>query len=94
MNKHTPGPWDAHHHESTDTYTIHVAGRSWESWAIAHVGDCTQDEANARLIAAAPDLLDALRQWAAAERDSDMEEMANAIRSRDAAISKATGEAI
>ena len=58
---HTPGPWSAHAHESTDTYTIHVAGRSWESWAVAHVGDCTDDEANARLIAAAPDLLEALK---------------------------------
>ena len=60
MIKHSPGPWQAHHHESTDTYTIHVAGRSWETWAVAHVGDCTQDEANARLIAASPELLDAL----------------------------------
>jgi hypothetical protein len=58
---HTPGPWAAHRHESTDSYTIHVAGRSWETWAVAHVGDCTQDEANARLIAASPDLLEALR---------------------------------
>ena len=62
MIKHTPGPWNAHHHESTDTYTIHVAGRSWETFAVAHVGDCTQDEANARLIAAAPELLALLAQ--------------------------------
>ena len=52
MSKHTPGRLAVHHHESTDTYTIHVEGRSWESWAIAHVGDCTQDEANARRFAA------------------------------------------
>jgi hypothetical protein len=60
MSKHTQGPWAVHYHESTDTYTIYVAGRSWERWAVAHVGDCTQDEDNARLIAAAPDLLAAL----------------------------------
>ena len=59
--QHTPGPWAAHHHEATDTYTIHVAGRSWQSWAVAHVWDCFQDEANARLMAAAPDLLEALK---------------------------------
>ena len=59
---HTPGPWAARYHESTDSYTIHVAGRSWESYAVAEVSDCVQDEANARLIAAAPDLLAALER--------------------------------
>lgn len=58
-NQHTPGPWTVKSHEN-DTYTIHVACKSWESWAVAHIEDCTQDEANARLIAAAPDLLAAL----------------------------------
>lgn len=63
MSKYTKGPWAVYHHESTDTYTIHVAGRSWESWSIAGVDDCTQDEANARLISAAPDLLEALQSY-------------------------------
>lgn len=58
--QHTPGPWSAHHHESTDTYTVHVEGRSWESWGVAHVGYTKEDDANARLIAAAPELLEAL----------------------------------
>lgn len=86
MNTHTPGPWAAHHHESTDTYTIHVAGRSWESWAVAHVGDCTQDEANARLVAAAPEMLEALKGvLRVADRKTDEFDAARA------AINKATG---
>lgn len=47
--------------------------------------------ADARLIAAAPELLDALRQWANAEATNDAEELQNARGSRDAAIAKATG---
>jgi len=86
---HTPGPWAVHHHESTDTYTIHVAGRSWESWAVAHVGDCTQDQENARLIAAAPDLLAALQGLLA---DPYLSDPINADRMAPAraAIEKAT----
>jgi len=48
--------------------------------------------ANARLIAAAPELLDALLQWQHAERENDEAEMANARFSRDSAIEQATGK--
>lgn len=65
IDNFTPGPWAAYHHAHNDTYTIHVAGRAWESWAIAQVGDCTQD--NARLIAAAPALLAALQSMISME---------------------------
>jgi hypothetical protein len=46
-----------------------------------------------RMEVAAPDMLDALRQWQYAERERDAEEMVNAKLSRDAAIRKATGAA-
>jgi hypothetical protein len=44
--------------------------------------------ANARVIAAAPDMIDALRQWRNAEREGDEAEMANARISRDLIIAK------
>lgn len=93
---HTPGPWTAHHHESTDTYTICVAGRSWESWAVAHVGDCTQDAANARLIASAPALLAALEACVCAMQDYQAgigitEMFDKGERMGRAAIARATG---
>lgn len=63
MSKHTSGPWGIY---DTAAYGIHIckggiAGQHIAS-AQRYVG-LTQDEtvANARLIAAAPDLLDALK---------------------------------
>lgn len=67
MSKHTPGPW---RHE----YTNHVDGpdgdeRFWEGWLIhgpqgepiAETFGLKGKEANARLIAKAPELYEALR---------------------------------
>lgn len=93
MSKHTQGPWAVHYHESTDTYTIYVAGRSWECWAVAYVGDCIQDEDNARLIAAAPEMLKALKSLIALHDHTDPEGLFRGledIRAR-AAIAKAEG---
>jgi len=97
--KHTQGPWkaDGYNIRQASTGTRHVA-------AIAYTGphhtppeeypkSCRlQDEANARLIAAAPAMLDALMQWQNAERDYDRFEMANACISRDLTIEQATIE--
>jgi hypothetical protein len=60
MSKHTPGPWAVKYHENTDTRSVYVAGRSWESWTVCEIGHSKEDEHNARLIAVAPDLLDFL----------------------------------
>ena len=51
-----------------------------------------EDEANARLIAAAPDMIDALMQWKRAEQNNDPVELQNARVSRDIAIAKAKEE--
>ena len=49
--KHTPGPWEIHGDDDLTTVEI----RDSRGLAIAEVGDCsTEDQANARLIAAAP----------------------------------------
>jgi hypothetical protein len=54
MNKFTPGPWEIGH-----DYLIQTVAT--DGWEIAEIRQDTGDfEANARLIAAAPDLLEAL----------------------------------
>jgi hypothetical protein len=51
---HTPGPWI---HETEDAW-----GTVWADKPVARViGDSAEAEANARLIASAPDLLEALK---------------------------------
>lgn len=90
--KHTPGPWivyadlpsvDPHWHVVTTANKMRVL-------ANVHIepGNA-MDEANARLIASAPDLLDALRNLVAAQPNL----MANSIEIADArsAIAKAEG---
>ena len=60
--KHTPGPWIV----DTD-YIIQDGGTSDEN-TIAIVGDQEEWKANAHLIAAAPDLLEALKDCCAIAR--------------------------
>jgi hypothetical protein len=65
--KHTPGPWD--YSAKLSASENHRGFRIWEhgdSWVLADVmpmdEDGKQGEANARLIAAAPELLEALQE--------------------------------
>lgn len=93
--KHTPGPWSAHK-------TIEAHDGMPECWQIdaEHDAVCTTQfcyapntEANARLIAAAPDLFEAV--WALVEHfervDGDAEHKA-VIAKACAALSKATAQ--
>ncbi len=57
MSKHTPGPWKTTHSEVNGYRVSDSTG-----WGVAVVLKDTNDEANARLIAAAPDMLEALRE--------------------------------
>lgn len=84
--KHTPGPWLTDEMMPGDQYRYVFAAKGP---IVCRVSAFAAGEANARLIAAAPDLLDALVQWAWAEANGDEAELANARRSRDAAIAKA-----
>ena len=57
--KHTPGPWEtltfSNHELQTDFAMVKIGSR-------AHMVGCSEeDKANARLIAAAPELLEALK---------------------------------
>jgi hypothetical protein len=90
----TPGPWIARSYDQGLTWKVETAeGRRAVASYIA--GLQKADEANARLIAAAPDLLHACRLIAgnaplvaAWLRENDL----NALRQVEAAISKAEGK--
>ena len=96
-NNHTPGPWESIRHEKW---------RDWEPQkqpsSVCHVGDYTiitsgpsyefhgTDEADARLIAAAPDLLGALKTMINAVGNKPVTSVDEAERLAIAAIAKAT----
>lgn len=63
MSKHTPGPWsvDEPHQVWAESAGEYVAITQVEEWETL---PRDQVEANARLIAAAPDLLEALKAFA------------------------------
>lgn len=97
--KHTPGPWVAFYKAKYDEWhvSVPIAGSSMK-WALFDDGIRSENpEADARLIAAAPELLEALRAIeTAAENDSDcLPESATwkAINAARAAIAKAGGAA-
>ena len=95
---HTPGPWTIQPAKTGDTFAMIRAALPGYSGTrkIAEVTDVgAAGEANARLIAAAPELLAALRAYDAAVGagiDSDPEMWAKAARLTAAAIAKATAE--
>ena len=62
MSKHTPGPWHIDWHQR---YGINVPHKhiAMVSCFQSKEGDWEENEANAHLIAAAPELLEALRMW-------------------------------
>lgn len=67
MTDHTPGPWRAKDGEivAADGDILGVVYRT-EAWSSGEPVE-TEDQANARLIAAAPDLLEALKAFVAAD---------------------------
>lgn len=86
MTKHTPGPWVAEPGGGRGAW-IMGANREWTALACGDTDESAN--ANARLIAAAPELLEALKVaqiWLDLDGRYDM-------RGINAAIEKATGEA-
>lgn len=93
--QHTPGPWKMRAAIKSDEFDIRDEGSSGGYAPIAKVkGDkrstMEQAAANARLIAAAPDLLDALQTMPQSMSATDEEYWAWVDKAR-AAIDKATG---
>jgi hypothetical protein len=111
--KHTPGPWEAEKRAGDewwfggrDGMEIVVRPPSEKFGAVCVIGASsaeTENDANARLIAAAPELLEALKAFMALDRsfstvcDAHLKEMAakgpmaRAVQLARAAIAKATG---
>lgn len=96
--KHTPGPWLV---QETTVYALNdernPANRFTASvdsgWADEKRRISRQEvEANARLIAAAPELLEALSQAVESMQDSGYQNSHVAVMAARAAIDKATGE--
>ena len=98
MNKHTPGPWIARK----------TGGAGWpgqRGWAIDYnedqeqVTDFVYEEADDRLIAAAPDLLEALERLQCAayniggEHVTDHQQLIDAADFAQSIIARARGEA-
>lgn len=69
MSKHTPGPWEVHYRTRimADKKVVGISGTSMLGWNKYKTGEWIDEtEANARLIASAPDLLaacEALVSW-------------------------------
>lgn len=90
MSKHTPGPWRFTSRPHDGNYMrIHCSSDPNEGDNLR--GYC--GEANARLIAAAPDLLEACKAMLACCYDLERnDETIAAVETTRAAIAKATGE--
>ncbi len=97
MSKHTPGPWNTLPEEVDKTYIrvrgtrlgcrYKVANVMTPDYVCVHPREAEETRANARLIAAAPDLLEALKAVVrVADRKTDEFDAARA------AIKKAEGQ--
>ena len=95
--KHTPGPWTMHPRFDDGAEVRSLASVAWCSVASTHgasgsqVIDVDEARANARLIAAAPDLLAALHHISLASQNS-MSSKEECGRIAREAIAKATKE--
>lgn len=97
MSAHTKGPWKAVHmdvvrelpcFEVADVAHMRIIHDGTERWP-----NHGTPEDDARLIAAAPELLEALRSLRAAFQATSIEVQADAMRAAQVVIAKATGEA-
>lgn len=88
--KHTPGQWFINR-ESTDCPDGKLSIEVYGDYFIAQVDEGVCQEANARLIAAAPELLEALQEIVAAADGSGWSQLDAKLAKARAAIKKATG---
>ena len=90
MSKHTPGPWIIKAKKTTASYDLRIT-KMVQEWILPRPYEFkdSEHEANTHLIAAAPDLLEALQEIV---RNDPYNQSSAGIIAR-AAIAKATGEA-
>lgn len=104
MSKHTPGPWRVGTPGPNGLYTVGTRQglmTAMVAHSANHLAECEQTIADARLIAAAPELLDALQNilmHIGKGRENDVDWVCEPIHSDEikaarAAIAKATGTA-
>lgn len=102
--QHTPGPWQAKHRAGkdgmfrTEIFSSEFGGIATCNWTPKNCGNGvtgTYREANARLIAAAPDLLEALKLAEFVMDDCPMvsQQLVAAVAKARAAIAKVEGGA-
>lgn len=95
MSAHTPGPWERRWTHTSYGERTEETGRIVHQrlGTICHLVMADDVDANARLIAAAPDLLEALEQMVASAPPHPVEHpsMSNAWAVARAAIAKARG---
>jgi hypothetical protein len=92
MSKHTPGPWESIRTTAPRGWIVTANDRAYDLAIVRDGSGMTENESNARLIAAAPDLLETSRRLAwIRENGCSHEEYEESIRAHDAAIAKATG---
>lgn len=87
MSKHTPGPWRV-----DPSMSLCIDSPSGNVGLMNLARPKAESEANARIVAAAPDLLEALIELATEERRDDDDPVLEAARAKArAAIAKAEG---
>lgn len=92
MSKHTPGPWIVNH-ESSDVGELKLSVEAGDEYFIAQVDEGMHQQGNARLIAAAPELLSALKDiigWVPGAASWHTDAPIKAVERARAAIAKAT----
>ena len=91
--KHTPGPWEMRGPCASGRYSVIHNG---PLFYVGDAGEPGDGEANARLAAAAPELLEALREIhnAIADGDGDYSPSGDWFKQTAAIIAKATGQEI
>jgi hypothetical protein len=98
MSSHTSGPWKVDGFTKRGTYA-RISGNDWAYFAKVIVRFCDEPspigQANARLIAAAPDLLEALEKILVSDREGypNCNLFSDDLARAKAAIAKAKGEA-
>ena len=94
MSKHTPGPWASNEYTTSVSVPLKAVDCERIGFSIVFVNGHRGKEAaaNARLIAAAPELLEALKEIVDAADGAGWEQLDPSFKKARAAIAKATGE--
>ncbi|PVE25399.1 hypothetical protein DC522_05740 [Microvirga sp. KLBC 81] len=91
MAQHTPGPWEAKNDHPTEPRIFYIRGTHPGGWEQEIAVLYNENGENARLIAAAPDLLEALDWLVTALKTGTLATSGDLIGKAEAVIAKAEG---